>query len=431
MKMGSSEMDKGLNFRGEDEVEERKSEMGIENKESKKSEMGIENRNKKTKRKRFFIFPKFSCMRLDDEFPVVETPAHEGGFDVEASQKGPGHAPNHLVVMVNGIIGSVDDWKYAAEQFVKAYPHDIIVYRSRSNYSKLTFDGVDIMGTRLAEEVQSVVKRTPRLQKISFIGHSLGGLVCRYAIAKLYEQSSARIACGQDMECSLNGSTDLCAEEVSKRKIAGLEPVNFITFATPHLGCRGHKQAPAFCGLYSVEKVAASSSWLLGRSGRHLFLKDRDEGKPPLLLQMASYSEDLPFISALQSFKRRVAYANTSFDYLVGWSTSSLRRRSELPKHRNMKKVDKYPHIVNVDEATSVSSTEETPTMANINVHNSQEMEEAMIRGLTKLSWERVDVSFKGSIQRFLAHTAIQVQSYNMNSDAVDVIQHMIDNFTL
>lgn len=40
-----------------------------------------------------------------------------------------------------------------------------------------------------------------------------------------------------------------------------------------------------------------------------------------------------------------------------------------------MKKVDKYPHIVNVDEATSVSSTEETPTMANINVHNSQEME--------------------------------------------------------
>nr|XP_004238551.1 putative lipase YDL109C [Solanum lycopersicum] len=425
--MGSSEMDKGLNFSDEDGVGKRKSEMGIENKESKKSEMGIGKRNKKTKRKRFSIFPKFSCMRLDDEVPVVETPADEGGFDVEASQKGPGHAPNHLVVMVNGIIGSVDDWKYAAEQFVKAYPHDIIVYRSQSNYSKLTFDGVDVMGIRLAEEVQSVVKRTPHLQKISFVGHSLGGLVCRYAIAKLYEQRSARITRGQGMECSLNGSTDACAEEVSK-KIAGLEPVNFITFATPHLGCRGHKQAPAFCGLYSLEKVAASSSWLLGRSGRHLFLKDHDEGKP-LLLRMASDSEDLPFISALQSFKRRAAYANTSFDYLVGWSTSSLRRRSELPKRRNMKKVDKYPHIVNIEEATSVSSQEETPTMANINGHKSQEMEEAMIRGLTKLSWERVDVSFKGSIQKFLAHTAIQVQSYNINSDGIDVIQHMIDNF--
>lgn len=99
-------------------------------------------------------------------------------------------------------------------------------------------------------QVQSVVKRTPRLQKISFIGHSLGGLVCRYAIAKLYEQSSARIACGQDMECSLNGSTDSCAEEVSKRKIVGLEPVNFITCATPHLGCRGHKQV--IRGFYSI-----------------------------------------------------------------------------------------------------------------------------------------------------------------------------------
>lgn len=31
-----------------------------------------------------------------------------------------------------------------------------------------------------------------------------------------------------------------------------------------------------------------------------------------------------------------------------------------------------------------------------------------MIRGLTKVSWERVDVSFKGSKQRHFAHTAIQ-----------------------
>lgn len=419
MKMGSSEMEKVSNFSDGGGVEERKSEMGIQKNE---------NINKKTRRKRFSIFPRFSCMRLDDEVPVVETPAAEGGFDVEASQKGP--APAHLVVMVNGIIGSVDDWKYAAEQFVKAYPHDIIVYRSQSNCSNLTFDGVDIMGIRLAEEVLSVVKRTPHLQKISFVGHSLGGLVCRYAIAKLYEQRSARRSCGQDMECSLNGSTNSCAEEVSKRNIAGLEPMNFITVATPHLGCRGHKQAPAFCGLYSIEKIAASSSWLLGRSGRHLFLKDHDQGEP-LLLRMARDSEDLPFISALQSFKRRVAYANTCYDYLVGWSTSSLRRRNELPKHRNLKKVDKYPHIVNVDEGTSVSSQEETPTKPKTKRRKSQEMEEAMIRGLTKLSWERIDVSFKGSKQRFLAHTAIQVQTYGINSDGADVIQHMIDNFVV
>ncbi|KAM3305125.1 putative lipase ROG1 isoform X1 [Capsicum chacoense] len=436
--MDSLEMEKGSSFSDENGVKEMKSEVGIEKnensnkKEEKKSELGTEKdeiRYKKTRRKRFSICPRFACMRLDDEVPaVVETPAGECSFNVESSLKGP--PPPHLVVMVNGIIGSADDWKYAAKQFVKAYPRDIIVHCSTSNCSRLTFDGVDIMGTRLAEEVLSVIKQHPHLQKISFVGHSLGGLICRYAIAKLYEQKSARRACGEDMECSLDGSTNSSVEEVSKRKIAGLEPVNFITCATPHLGCRGHKQAPAFCGLYSFENAAASSSWLLGRSGRHLFLKDSDEGKP-LLLRMASDSEDLPFISALQSFQRCVAYANTCFDYLVGWSTSSLRRRSELPKRRNLKKVDKYPHIVNIDKATSVSSQEEIPADAKIKGRKSQEMEEAMIRGLTKVSWERVDVSFKGSKQRHFAHTAIQVQSYCINSDGADVIQHMIDNFTV
>lgn len=33
---------------------------------------------------------------------------------------------------------------------------------------------------------------------------------------------------------------------------------------------------------------------------------------------------------------------------------------------------------------------------------------ETMIRGLTKLSWERVDISFKGSRQRLMAHSTIQ-----------------------
>lgn len=86
-----------------------------------------------------------------------------------------------------------------------------------------------------------------------------------------------------------------------------------------------------------------------------------------------------------------------------------------------------------------------------------------MIRELTKLSWERVDVSFRGTLQRFLAHNTIQasfhhhriiifsgdviiitipiytfllkfwktlqVKTKMINSAGADVIQHMIDNF--
>lgn len=33
-----------------------------------------------------------------------------------------------------------------------------------------------------------------------------------------------------------------CHDRKCEGKIAGLEPINFITSATPHLGSRGHKQ---------------------------------------------------------------------------------------------------------------------------------------------------------------------------------------------
>ncbi|KAL6555309.1 hypothetical protein OROGR_006567 [Orobanche gracilis] len=48
---------------------------------------------------------------------------------------------------------------------------------SERNAAKLTLDGVDIMGERLAEEVLEVIKKKPSLKKISFIAHSVGGLV--------------------------------------------------------------------------------------------------------------------------------------------------------------------------------------------------------------------------------------------------------------
>lgn len=66
------------------------------------------------------------------------------------------------------------------------------------------------------------------MRKISFVSHSVGGLVARYAIGKLYKPT-------------LKGSGEETNED-SKGKIAGLEPVNFITAATPHLGSRGNKQ---------------------------------------------------------------------------------------------------------------------------------------------------------------------------------------------
>ncbi|KAG9147170.1 hypothetical protein Leryth_005400 [Lithospermum erythrorhizon] len=333
--------------------------------------------------------------------------------------------------MVNGIIGSAQNWKYAANQFVKAYPEDVLVHCSDANSNMLTFDDVDVMGTRLANEVLYVVQAHPNLQKISIIGHSLGGVVARYAIAKLYEEGSSKNISQENGECRVDGSDPSCLKENSIGKIAGLEPVSLITSATPHLGSRGHKQVPMLCGLHTLEKVALQTSWLFGRTGKHLFLTDSDDGKPPLLLRMANDTEDLKFLSALRSFKRRVAYANACFDNIVGWSTSSLRRQSELPKRRSLSRNSKYPHIVNIETAEPSITQDDLILDSKLNHGKRADMEESMIRGLTSMRWERIDVNFKGSKQRFLAHSTIQVKTKWINSDGADVIQHLVDTFLL
>ncbi|GAU14273.1 hypothetical protein TSUD_308330 [Trifolium subterraneum] len=44
---------------------------------------------------------------------------------------------------------------------------------------------------------------------------------------------------------------------------------------------------------------------------------------------------------------------------MVGWSTSSIRRRDELPKCQHFKRHEKYPRIVNVETAKPISVPEE------------------------------------------------------------------------
>lgn len=48
-----------------------------------------------------------------------------------------------------------------------------------------TYQGIDRCGGRLAEEVSTYVEQHPALQRISVVGHSMGGLIARYALGKL------------------------------------------------------------------------------------------------------------------------------------------------------------------------------------------------------------------------------------------------------
>ena len=70
---------------------------------------------------------------------------------------------------------------------------------------------------------------------ISFVAHSVGGLVARYAIGRLYRPPKSE---------NVEDSTANRCEVDSRATIGGLKAMNFITVATPHLGSRGNKQVP-------------------------------------------------------------------------------------------------------------------------------------------------------------------------------------------
>ncbi|KAG6471579.1 hypothetical protein ZIOFF_069023 [Zingiber officinale] len=302
-----------------------------------------------------------------------------------------------------GSIKCAANWKYAAKQFVKKHPVDIMVHCSESNYGTLTFHGVDVMGERLAKEVISIVASKPFLQKISFVGHSLGGLIARYAIGILYEKTVPKCILEEHGACEYHPVGAKSVDEKIKGKIAGLEPMNFITFATPHLGSRLHKQIPLFHGSYKLEKMAYRTCWIFRRSGKHLFLKDHDNGKLPLLVQMVSDCGDLRFISKCVFMLQRQ-------DFMIN---------------------SQYPHIIYVEKPTTVDVPQMNFPATTKELKTISDMEDAMIDGLNRVPWERVDVSFRGSKQRFFAHSTIQVKTYMINSDGSDVIFHMIDNFRL
>ncbi|XP_010693741.2 putative lipase YDL109C [Beta vulgaris subsp. vulgaris] len=343
-----------------------------------------------------------------------------GGHDVWSCENGVSSSSSeHLVVMVHGILGSAADWKFGAEQFVKMLPDKVYVHCSEKNGAKLTLDGVDVMAQRLADEVLEIIKDKPNLRKISFVAHSVGGLVARYAIGILYQPS----LCGNVVDSSTNNS-----HENARGTIGGLEAVNFITVATPHLGSRGNKQVPFLFGLTAIEKVAGRViHWIFRRTGRHLFLTDgNDEGKPPLLKRMVEDNSEHCFISALRAFRRRVAYSNVGYDHIVGWRTSCIRRRSELPKWEDSLN-EKYPHVVH-EEFCEAREPIETVSEED---HISDKIEEELVTGLAQVSWEKVDVSFHSSRSRFSAHSVIQVKDHYMHAEGADVILHMIDHFVV
>lgn len=358
------------------------------------------------------------------------TSGNFGSSIVTANEK---NEPDHLLLLVHGILASPSDWTYFDAELKKRLGRNFLIYASSSNTYTKTFGGIDGAGKRLAEEVRQVVQKTGSLQKISFVAHSLGGLFARYAVSVLYTASG--LCDGELGDASRTNSL------TEHGFIAGLEPVNFITLASPHLGVRGRKQLPLLFGVPFLEKLAPPiAPFLVGRTGSQLFLTDGKPNRPPLLLRMATDCDDGKFISALGAFKCRILYANVSFDHLVGWRTSSIRREKELPKPP-LRSLVGYKHVVDVEYCPPVPSdgphfapevakakeaAQNEPTAQNTEYH--ELVEEEMIRGLQRLGWKKVDVSFHSAMWPFFAHNNIHVKNEWFHNAGAGVVKHVADS---
>ncbi|KAL8867813.1 MAG: hypothetical protein Q9174_005416, partial [Haloplaca sp. 1 TL-2023] len=206
----------------------------------------------------------------------------------------PKRRADHLCVLVHGLWGTPAHLTYLAKALREKHSEDqLTILVAKNNSGTYTYDGIETGGERVTQEIETLLQElendgTP-VAKISVVGYSLGGLIARYAIGLLY----------------------------SKGWFEKLQPVNFTTFATPHLGVRTPLRG------YHNQLWNAFGSRTLSTSGRQLFTIDtfRDTKRPILSLLAEPNSI---FIRALSLFPNRVLYANIINDRSVPYYTAAI-----------------------------------------------------------------------------------------------------------
>ncbi|EGV65305.1 hypothetical protein PSN45_002546 [Yamadazyma tenuis] len=202
--------------------------------------------------------------------------------------------PIHLVILTHGLHSNVSaDMFYLKEQIDScnsdSASENFVVKGFFGNICK-TERGIKYLGSRVAEYIIDLIQNNEPLSKgnvtkISFVGHSLGGLVQTFTIAYLqvnFPWFFQRI-----------------------------KPINFITIASPMLGASNEN--PIYVNL-------ALSAGIVGKTGQELSLRFTEDVSKPLLLLLPQG----PTHTVLKRFVRRTLYSNVANDGVVPLRTSAL-----------------------------------------------------------------------------------------------------------
>ena len=191
--------------------------------------------------------------------------------------------------------GNPNHLSFLSKSLREKYPEELHILVTRSNSDSFTYDGIEVGGERVTHEIEETLEqlseRGNTITKISVVGYSLGGLIARYAIGLLYS----------------HGWFD------------DIQPINFTTFASPHLGVR----TPKLGIRNKIWNVMGART--LSVSGQQLFTIDnfRETGRP--LLSILADPESI-FMRGLAMFKNRTLYANVVNDRSAVYYTTAISR---------------------------------------------------------------------------------------------------------
>ena len=248
-------------------------------------------------------------------------------------------APRHLVVLQHGLWASPGILRGLERHLRAALPGSTRFLSSWTNASALSVRGIQACGERLAREVEAAVEQHRGVQRISFVGHSFGGIICRRAVRLGLEKGSGG-----------NGSGAGC-------RVFGLEPGVFATIASPHLGVAvqpsGGLEVPLLSwvgaalpprGADFVRTVGRVVGTLVhGQTGWDLLqsLEPAVGGRVGAEdeLELLTLVDDA-HLAALRAFSRRVLYSAVDLspgtptkaigiDHMVPFRSSSLRTEIE------------------------------------------------------------------------------------------------------
>ncbi|OMJ76246.1 hypothetical protein SteCoe_24425 [Stentor coeruleus] len=216
----------------------------------------------------------------------------------------------HLFVLVHGYMGSGYDMKTLKDVLI-LYKPNLLVLISESN-EKHTEGSIADMGKRLANEVIAFIHSLPEhvtVSRISFIGHSLGGIIIRAALPSLLEYKRLMYA--------------------------------YISLASPHLGCAQFSNILVEAGLWVISKIRNSVCI------QQLTLKD-------CLSPRHCFLYDLAKTSKLQFFEK-VILVSSSQDSYVPFESARIEIGLECPDTFQLEMADfiatniRQLHRINVD----------------------------------------------------------------------------------